>query len=56
MAVIAVMAEIGYSMAMWPIDSNGTTGHDSSLNKTMGSARNGSVVLLHFRRSDSERF
>ena len=36
-------------MAMWSIDSNGTTGNDSYLTKIMGSAHNGSVVLLHFQ-------
>lgn len=47
--VMAVIGSLGYSMAMWSIDSNGTAGHDSYLGKIMGSARNGSVVLLHFQ-------
>ena len=46
--IMAVLKSMGYSMAMWSIDSNGTTGFDSYLNKVVSQARNGSIILIHF--------
>ena len=47
--LLAILAELGLTMTMWTIDSHYTTGNASYLNKIMGSARNGSIVLLHFQ-------
>jgi hypothetical protein len=33
---------------MWSIDSNGTAGFQSYVNKIVAQARNGSIILLHF--------
>ena len=47
--LMGVLGELGYSMVMWSIDSANTAGNASYLGKIMGSARNGSVILLHFQ-------
>ena len=46
--LMGILGELGLSMVMWSIDSAYTTGNASYLAKIMGSARNGSIVLLHF--------
>jgi peptidoglycan/xylan/chitin deacetylase (PgdA/CDA1 family) len=46
--IMSVIASMGYSMAMWSIDSNGTTGNASYLAKIMANATNGTIVLTHF--------
>jgi peptidoglycan/xylan/chitin deacetylase (PgdA/CDA1 family) len=46
--IMAVLKSMGYSMAMWSIDSNGTSGFQSYLNKIVSQARNGSIILIHF--------
>ena len=45
---MAVLKSMNYSMAMWSIDSNGTAGFQSYLNKIVSQARNGSIILIHF--------
>jgi peptidoglycan/xylan/chitin deacetylase (PgdA/CDA1 family) len=44
----AVLTQLGLSMVMWTIDSNHTAGNASYLEKIVGSAANGSIVLTHF--------
>ena len=39
-----VIVPMGYSMAMWSIDSNGTTGNASYLAKIMANATNGTIA------------
>ena len=46
--IMAVLRGLGYSMAMWSIDSNYTSGFQSMVDKAVSQARNGSIILLHF--------
>jgi peptidoglycan/xylan/chitin deacetylase (PgdA/CDA1 family) len=46
--VMSVITELGCSMVMWTIDSNGTGGDASFLAKIIDNATNGSIVLTHF--------
>src|SRR4029453_13957017 len=49
--VRCVVQRLGYSMAMWSIDSNGTSGFTDYLNRLTapsGPVGNGSIILLHF--------
>ena len=48
--VRCVVQRLGYSMAMWSIDSNGTSGFSDYLNRLTNSNAvvNGSIILLHF--------
>jgi peptidoglycan/xylan/chitin deacetylase (PgdA/CDA1 family) len=48
--VRCVVQRLGYSMAMWSIDSNGTQGFSDYLYRLQapGVVNNGSIVLLHF--------
>src|SRR5262249_20012292 len=46
--IVNVVTSMGYSMAMWSIDSNGTAGNQSFVAKVVKNATNGSIVLAHF--------
>lgn len=48
--IMRVATEMGYSLAMWGIDSSYTDGFSSYVSKIVGppGARNGTIVLLHF--------
>ena len=48
--VRCVTQRLGYSMTMWSIDSNGTSGFTDYLNRLTNSSivGNGSIILLHF--------
>jgi peptidoglycan/xylan/chitin deacetylase (PgdA/CDA1 family) len=43
-----INAEFGYSMVMWTIDSNGTSGNASLADRVVTTAQNGSIALFHF--------
>jgi peptidoglycan/xylan/chitin deacetylase (PgdA/CDA1 family) len=46
--IMNVITQLGYSMVMWSIDSNGTAGNASYTKKILANAHNGSLVLAHF--------
>jgi peptidoglycan/xylan/chitin deacetylase (PgdA/CDA1 family) len=46
--IMRVITSMGYAMAMWSIDSNGTAGNASYLAKIVANATNGTIVLAHF--------
>jgi peptidoglycan/xylan/chitin deacetylase (PgdA/CDA1 family) len=46
--IMNVLTGMGYSMAMWSIDANGVKGNTAFINKVLGNATNGSIVLFHF--------
>ena len=47
--VRCTVQRLGYSMAMWSIDSNGTSGFNDYLYRLQtGVVTNGSIILLHF--------
>jgi peptidoglycan/xylan/chitin deacetylase (PgdA/CDA1 family) len=46
--IMNVVTSMGYSMAMWSIDSNGTAGNASFLARIVAAATSGSIVLTHF--------
>lgn len=46
--VMSVITQLGCSMVMWTIDSNGTGGDASYLVKIVDNATNGSIALTHF--------
>ena len=46
--VLGILGALGYSMAMWSIDSAYTSGNASYAAKIGSQARNGSIVLTHF--------
>jgi hypothetical protein len=46
--IMAVLADLGYSMVMWTIDSNNTGANLPFPFKIVDYAANGSIVLLHF--------
>jgi peptidoglycan/xylan/chitin deacetylase (PgdA/CDA1 family) len=49
--VLRVVTELGYSMVMWGVDSQNTSGFSSYVDKIAarsGGAQNGSIVLVHF--------
>lgn len=47
--ILGILAQLGYSMVMWSIDSNNTAGNASYAAKIASGAGNGSIVLLHFQ-------
>jgi peptidoglycan/xylan/chitin deacetylase (PgdA/CDA1 family) len=46
--ILGILGSMGYSMAMWSIDSAYTSGNASYAAKIGNEARNGSIVLTHF--------
>jgi peptidoglycan/xylan/chitin deacetylase (PgdA/CDA1 family) len=46
--IMNVVTSLGYSMAMWTIDSNGTAGNASFAAKILATVGNGGIVLCHF--------
>jgi peptidoglycan-N-acetylglucosamine deacetylase len=46
--IMSVVTSLGYSMTMWTVDANGAKGNAAFVNKVVGNAANGSIVLIHF--------
>jgi peptidoglycan-N-acetylglucosamine deacetylase len=54
--IMAVLGQLGLSMVMWTIDSNGTAGGASFAARIMSTATNGSIVLFHFTTFGADGF
>jgi peptidoglycan-N-acetylglucosamine deacetylase len=46
--IMKVVTGLGYSMTMWTTDAAGVKGNPAFINKVVGNATNGSIVLIHF--------
>ena len=54
--IMNVVSSFGYSMTMWTVDANGVKGNATFMNKVMGNATNGMIVLIHFTEFTPDGF